>query len=412
MRIAYLCGSFLTSRGGAELYVHRLAGELARLGHELTVISAEGPLEPLPGSPYRVVALRRNRRRERMAQGLLALEKVRGCYRLAQWLFRSGSLRLLAPGPCCPALEKKGFLAEFDVVVLVRGGSAWPVQLRRVMAHRSDKLTVAVPLLHVRESGSIFPVLRRLYASYDLVIALSECESVWMKEQGWGGERILAVGAGSDEPALPAKRGDFRKRHGLPSQAPLVAFVARKIYNKGVQHLVEAMDLVWDREPQARLALLGFSHNSPGWIPGLIGKLRHPAEGRILNLDDVSESEREQALEDCDVFCMPSIGDSFGIAYLDAWRHRKPVIGCRGCSSESIIAHGRTGLLVEFGNVGEIAAAIETLLSDEAARTAMGEAGFLEWRQKGTWELIARKTESVFRERLPAKNRGGGEGGR
>lgn len=403
MRIAYLCASYLSARGGAELYVHRLAEELARRGHELTVISAEGPLKPFPDPPYRVLALRRNRRRERMAQGLLALEKVRGCYRLAQWLFRGGYLRLLAPGPCCPDLEKRDFFAEFDVVVLVRGGAAWPVQIGRALGHLSGQLTVAVPLLHVRESGAVFPVLRRIYSAFDWVVALSEFERDWMTERGWGGGRVMVAGAGSDEHFPPAKRGDFRKQHGLPADSPLVVFVGRKTFNKGVQHLIAAMDLVWDREPRARLALLGFSHNPPEWIQGAIGALRHPAAGRILDLDDVSDAEREQALEDCDVFCMPSISESFGIAYLDAWRHRKPVIGCRGCSSESIIAQGRTGLLVEFGDVGGIAAAVETVLSDRGLRSAMGEAGFLEWQRKWTWELVAGEVEQLFRDHLPRR---------
>ena len=34
--------------------------------------------------------------------------------------------------------------------MLVRGGSAWPVQMSRVLGGLGDKLTVAVPLLHVR----------------------------------------------------------------------------------------------------------------------------------------------------------------------------------------------------------------------------------------------------------------------
>ena len=403
MRIAYLCASYLSARGGAELYVHRLAGELTRRGHELTVIGAEGPLTPYPDPPYRVVALRRSLRRERMAQRLLALEGVRGCYRLAQWLFRSGHHRLLAQGPCCPDLEKRGFFAGFDVVVLVRGGSAWPVQLGRAMGNLADSLTVAVPLLHVREGGAVLPALRRSYSSFDWILALTEHEKAWMEERGWGGGRVIAAGAGSDAPVPPAKRGDFRRRHGVPDDSPLVVFVGRKTFNKGAQHVIEAMDRVWDRDPRARLALLGFSHNPPEWIRGVIGSLRHPAEGRILDLDDVSDGEREQALEDCDVFCMPSISESFGIAYLDAWRHRKPVIACRGCSSESIIEPGRTGLLVEFGQIGEIAAAVEALLSDPVRRIAMGEAGHLEWKRKWTWDRIADQVEALFRERLPVR---------
>ncbi len=402
MRIAYLCPYYLTSRGGAEIAAHRLAGELARLGHELTMVCAEGALKPFPDAAYKVISLRRNWMRERIVRRMLALENVRGGYRLAQWLFRSGYHRLLARGPCCPQVEDPRLYDDFDVVVLIHGGSAWSVQIARAIEKLPGMLTVAMPLLHVRESSAAHPVLRRLFSGYRLIIALSDFELAWMDQRGWGRERLASVGVGSDEQAIPATRGEFRKRHGIPGEAPLIAFVGRKIYNKGVQHLIEAMDRVWDREPEARLALLGFSHNPPEWIREIIASLRHPAEGRILNMDDVGEREREEALEDCDVFCMPSISESFGIAYLDAWRHRKPVIGCIGCCAESIIANGQTGMLVEFGQAGEIATAIEALLADKTLRTTMGEAGYLEWKQKWTWDRIAQRTEKLFFERLAA----------
>jgi len=405
MRIAYLCANYLNRRGGAELHAHRLAEELARLGHAVTMIAAVGPLEPYPGAPYRTVALRRDRRREERARRWLALEHVRGGYRLAQWLLRGGTQRLLALGPCCPELEDPRLCANYDVVALIHGGNAWPVQLAPVMRRLPGPLTVAMPLLHVREEIATYAALRRIYSGYRLIVTNSEYESAWMARRGWGAERLFAVGVGSDDVRPPAESGAFRNRHGIPPDAPLVVFVGRKIFNKGVQHLIEAMDRVWDRHPQARLALLGFAHNDPGWIPGLISRLRHPAEGRILNLDDVGEREREEALEDGDVFCMPSISDSFGIAYLDAWRHRRPVIGCRDCSSETVIDPHRTGLLVEFGDIAELAAALNSLLADPGMRARMGEAGFREWQGKWTWERIARRTETIFADHLPPRAR-------
>ena len=402
LRIAYLCANYLTRRGGAELHAQRLAEELAHFGHEVTIICAEGPLQPFPDAPYRTIALRRDRRREQRAQDLLALEHLRGGYQLAQWLFRSGRQRLVATGPCCPELEDIRLYAGYDVIVLIHGGNAWPVQLEPVMRKLRKPLTVAMPLLHVREEIAAYTGLRRIYSGYKLIITNSEYESAWMAQRGWGADRLVAVGVGSDDSLPHSPPGAFRKRHNIPISAPLVVFVGRKIFNKGVQHLIEAMDQVWDRQPQAHLVLLGFAHNDPQWIPNLLAKLRHSVQDRILNLDDVSNPEREEALSDCDVFCMPSISDSFGIAYLDAWRHHKPVIVCCACSTESIIEQGRTGLLIEFGNVGELAAAIESLLTDLARRAHLGEAGHAEWQQKWTWNLIARRTENIFRNHLSA----------
>ena len=48
--------------------------------------------------------------------------------------------------------------------------------------------------------------------------------------------------------------------------------------------------------------------------------------GAFLNLDDVSEDEKQDALSACDVLCVPSEGESFGMVYFEAWAYEKPVV--------------------------------------------------------------------------------------
>ena len=67
--------------------------------------------------------------------------------------------------------------------------------------------------------------------------------------------------------------------------------------------------------------------------------------------------------------------DSFGILYLEVWRYGKLVIGAEAGAIPEVIKEGEDGLLVEFGDVNQLASAIPSLLNNPALYKEMGEAG-------------------------------------
>ena len=95
----------------------------------------------------------------------------------------------------------------------------------------------------------------------------------------------------------------------------------------------------------------------------------------LLDLGYVSEEEKRDAFDACDLFVMPSRYDSFGIVYLEAWRCGKPVIGARVGAIPEVIEEGKDGLLVEFGDVDQLASAMLHLLNHPDLCREMGEAG-------------------------------------
>jgi len=50
------------------------------------------------------------------------------------------------------------------------------------------------------------------------------------------------------------------------------------------------------------------------------------AATQVLNLDDLAEEEKQDALAACDVLCVPSEGESFGMVYYEVWAYKKPVV--------------------------------------------------------------------------------------
>jgi phosphatidylinositol alpha-1,6-mannosyltransferase len=96
----------------------------------------------------------------------------------------------------------------------------------------------------------------------------------------------------------------------------------------------------------------------------------------------------------CDICAMTSRSlkrsvEGFGISYLEAGFHGKPVVGYRSGGVAEAVVDGETGLLVEEGNIEALADAMERLVTDTALRQRLGEGGRCRAGQF-SWDTTAR----------------------
>lgn len=94
----------------------------------------------------------------------------------------------------------------------------------------------------------------------------------------------------------------------------------------------------------------------------------------------------------CDVFVLPSLGEGFGIVFLEAMYYGKPCIGAKAGGIPEVIDDGKTGFLCEGNSVSEITKYIVQLLQDGGLCQVMGGRG----RKKLEKEFLFKS----FRERL------------
>ena len=76
-----------------------------------------------------------------------------------------------------------------------------------------------------------------------------------------------------------------------------------------------------------------------------------------------------------DIFVLPSLGECFGIAAIEAMAAGLPVVMTRVGGATDIVRHGETGYLIEPGSERSLAEALNALLDDATARRAMGTRG-------------------------------------
>ena len=94
----------------------------------------------------------------------------------------------------------------------------------------------------------------------------------------------------------------------------------------------------------------------------------------IKFLGPLSHSDLLREFVACDLFCLPSLQEGFGLVFLEAMASGKAVVACRASSTPELIQDGVNGLLAQPHDDHDLAEQLVRLLEDANLRAAMGQA--------------------------------------
>ncbi len=94
--------------------------------------------------------------------------------------------------------------------------------------------------------------------------------------------------------------------------------------------------------------------------------------GTVHWLGDVSQPELARQYQACNVFCLPSVQEGFGIVFLEAMAAGRPVVAARAAAAPEVVTEG---VLVEPENPNALAEALAALREDPERRREIGKAG-------------------------------------
>ena len=144
-----------------------------------------------------------------------------------------------------------------------------------------------------------------------------------------------------------------------------VLFVGRLYRRKRADLLVRAAALLEQRIPELDVRIVGDGPCAADW--------RRIGRGpRVHFLGDVSRAALAREYNRCDVFCLPSVQEGFGIVFLEAMAAGKPIVAARAGASPETVPHAA---LAEPGSAESLAAEILRLYEDPARRAAMATEG-------------------------------------
>jgi len=99
-----------------------------------------------------------------------------------------------------------------------------------------------------------------------------------------------------------------------------------------------------------------------------------------------------------DLFLLPSLQESFGLAALEAMACGVPVVASRVGGLGEVIEHGRTGFLHELNDLDGMAASGVSLLTDAELHAAVADQGRRSVKQRFCADLIVPRYEAFYRE--------------
>ncbi|MEP6680652.1 MAG: glycogen synthase [Chloroflexota bacterium] len=229
-------------------------------------------------------------------------------------------------------------------------------------------------------------------------------------------ERVPVIHNGIDTDFYrPDAATDALERYGVDPAVPYVLFVGRITRQKGIVHLVRAIEHL---DPGIGVVLCAGQPDTPQIAAEMeagvaVAQANRPDVVWIPEM--VSREAARQLYSHAAVFCCPSVYEPFGIINLEAMACEIPVVASAVGGIPEVVVDGETGLLVPVEMSLDdpmspldpdrfemnLAGAVNRLMADAATRQVMGRAGRRRAIEYFSWRAIAEETVELYQSLVP-----------
>jgi phosphatidylinositol alpha-1,6-mannosyltransferase len=163
---------------------------------------------------------------------------------------------------------------------------------------------------------------------------------------------------------------------------------------KGHRELIESWPTVIKAVPDAKLVIAGTG-------PRLETYRSMAAASNVASRIEIKglipESEMNQMWQRTVVFAMPSRGDGFGLAYIEAMRWGIPVIASIHDAGCEVNVDRETGFNVNLDHPRDLAESLITILRDRDLAAKFGSAGQHRWQQYFRYTAFRERFSKILR---------------
>jgi starch synthase len=204
------------------------------------------------------------------------------------------------------------------------------------------------------------------------------------------------------------------QRYGIDPKKPYLLFVGRITRQKGIVHLVRAIQFM---DPGFQIVLCAGAPDTPEIADEMKSAIEEAKAKRsdIIWIEEMVDKKVVIELySHAAVFCCPSIYEPFGIINLEAMACETAVVATAVGGIKEVVVDGETGFLVPLEQMKEapfeptnpekfarnLAARIDQLMADPKLREKFGKAGRKRAEEKFSWKAIAQETKTLYRSLL------------
>jgi glycosyltransferase involved in cell wall biosynthesis len=381
VRILHTVEFYRPSVGGAQEVVKQISEELVRRGHEVTVATSNLPTR---------------------ASGNVAGVRIEG-------FSISGNATSGFAGETARYTQ---FLIDgnFDVMMNY-AAQQWATDLAFSVLDKVPYPKVLAPCgfsaLHDRSYADYFRAMPDVLRRYDRLVFHSNDyrDAAFARRHGVTNSVTIPNGASATEFDQP--RSEFRRRHGIPADRPMLLTVGSHTGAKGHDAAIAAF-----REAKigpATLVVIGDERENAGCFRKCSRASRHASlfslgRKRVVLLAP-PRAETVAAFQAADLFLFPSNLECSPIVLFEAAASRTPFVASSAGNASEIARWTGAGLVVPTSRkndgtvavaVPAMARAIERLIHDSVERRRLADAGYAAWKRSFTWEAIATQYERVY----------------
>ncbi|HEY1582186.1 MAG TPA: glycogen synthase [Chthoniobacterales bacterium] len=224
-------------------------------------------------------------------------------------------------------------------------------------------------------------------------------------------ERLHVIYNGIDlDEYRPSEEADALVHYGIDPQRPYLLFVGRITRQKGIIHLVRAIQYM---DPNFQIVLCAGAPDTPA-IAEEMKKAVSAAQAKrpdVIWIEAMVDKKTvHQLYGQAAVFCCPSIYEPFGIINLEAMACETAVVASAVGGIKEVVVDGETGFLVPVEQMSEspfeptspekfehdLAARVNELMAHPELQKKFGHAGRKRAEERFGWGAIARQTKELY----------------
>jgi len=356
--------------GGAEVYTHEVARRLARMGHEVVLLTSRPP-----GLP-----------REEEIEGYKVI-RAGGRYTVyhqARRLYLEFKRRGWRPDIIIDEVNTIPFMtplyAKEPIIMLIHQlcKDCWRHAIHPIAQPPGWQLEKLLHKIYTRAARD---------SKLKAVITVSSSTKQDLLELGYPEDKVHIAPNGLDWNLYRDCTSLAREKE------PTTAYVGRITPYKKLEDLLKAWNLVEKETREARLVIAGRPD------PKYLARLRRLTEKLDLKHVEykinVTQEEKKKLLAKAATLAYTSIREGWGQTILEAAACKTPAIAYNVAGLRDSVKHMRTGILVEPGDVKELAEAIITLLADTKLRSKLAESAY-GYAQEFSWDRTAEELRKVL----------------
>lgn len=191
----------------------------------------------------------------------------------------------------------------------------------------------------------------------------------------------------TDDDSLESDVKKFKDSNSLQFKVIILGLNQGGPETKGFEYTLKALNSLADE--YENLCLLSIGNNKIE-----TQKIEVNNKLQIIEIGYVRGRKKDLVFKACDIFSMPSQGESFGLVYLEAWLRKKPVLAFELSPLKSLISRG--GVLCKIRNQSDVTQKIKKLIDDKKYRETLGLQGFQALKENYSLESVIKDYKKIF----------------